>query len=498
MLNEIYSKKKRKILFLLSIFLIVTLAISMLETVNAKDITIGPNTPGGLKKAIETAENGSTIFLKNGVYSGKNNTYLHINKSINIHGLGSKAVLDGEGKNQIIKINKKNMKVLLKNLNFRNGKAYKNSADINVHGGGAICLTNGSLIIYNCTFTKNQAATHGGAISSFCGELTIIKSTFTKNQAGTAGGAISSREYDRYGAEKDLRDNFKGRLNVSQSTFTKNKATLLGGAIDTDIDFGTVSDCTFTENQALGGGAIGINDGVGTISTSTFTKNKATGTGGAIYSFFGNLTVIKSIFIKNQASDSGGAIVNPRTVNGCTFTENQAEYDGGAIYTILSPGSVSDCIFTKNKAKISGGAIHVSNTFKITNTKFKNNIAANKYNAIAGKVNKLTKKDVLISPKDGTTLKPDLTISKISKKINTHTIFIKNIGMATSGKSVLGVYQGNKLIKIANVKAIGAGKTVQVKVTLDRKFSSRIKTFRADATNKIKESNKNNNIMRAR
>ena len=92
----------------------------------------------------------------------------------------------------------------------------------------------------------------------------------------------------------------------------------------------------------------------------------------------------------------------------------------------------------------------------------------------------------------------DITISKVTKKGNSHTVFIRNIGKVNAGRSVLGVYDGNKLIKKVNVKAIAKGKTVQVKVTLDRKFNTRIKTFRADVTNKIKESNKNNNIKKVR
>ena len=93
---------------------------------------------------------------------------------------------------------------------------------------------------------------------------------------------------------------------------------------------------------------------------------------------------------------------------------------------------------------------------------------------------------------------PDLTISKVTKKGNTHTVFIKNTGKKVAGKSVLGVYEGNKLIKKVNVKAIAKGKTVQVNVPLNAKFKNKVKTFKADYNNKIKESNKKNNDLRAK
>ena len=73
---------------------------------------------------------------------------------------------------------------------------------------------------------------------------------------------------------------------------------------------------------------------------------------------------------------------------------------------------------------------------------------------------------------------PDLRISKVSKKGNTHTAFIKNIDKKNTPKRVLGIYDGKKLIKKVNVKAIGKGKTVQVKVTLAKKFKIKLRLLK--------------------
>ncbi|MCL2114656.1 MAG: hypothetical protein FWH29_00365 [Methanobrevibacter sp.] len=94
--------------------------------------------------------------------------------------------------------------------------------------------------------------------------------------------------------------------------------------------------------------------------------------------------------------------------------------------------------------------------------------------------------------------KADLKIAKVSKKGNTHTVFIKNSGKKAAAKSVLGVYDGKTLIKKVNVKAIAKGKTVQVKVPLAAKYKNKIKTFKADYNNKIKESNEKNNDKKAK
>jgi len=95
-------------------------------------------------------------------------------------------------------------------------------------------------------------------------------------------------------------------------------------------------------------------------------------------------------------------------------------------------------------------------------------------------------------------LKADLKIVKTTKSGNTHKVYIKNIGKKAAGKSVLGVFDGKKLIKKVSVKAIAKGKTVQVKVTLPGKYKNKIKSFKTDAGNLIKESNEKNNVLKTK
>ncbi|MCL2116622.1 MAG: hypothetical protein FWH29_10440 [Methanobrevibacter sp.] len=92
----------------------------------------------------------------------------------------------------------------------------------------------------------------------------------------------------------------------------------------------------------------------------------------------------------------------------------------------------------------------------------------------------------------------DLKISKVSKKGNTHTVHIKNIGQNIASKSYLGIYDGETLIKRVVAKSIGIGKTTSVKVSLAAKYKNKIKTFKADYTNVVKESNEKNNILKAK
>ena len=173
-----------------------------------------------------------------------------------------------------------------------------------------------------------------------------------------------------------------GVLTVSDSTFTDNDAGLggAGGAIENVACVAptlTVTNSTFTRNSAGIGGAIangfGCSTGVGTVtvSDSTFTDNTSA-KGGAIAngidSAHGTLTVTGSTFTRNSSTldngGPGGAIANgssghgDATVTNSAFTDNASGGNGGAIDNIQVGGTltVSGSTFSRNTGA-NGGAI---------------------------------------------------------------------------------------------------------------------------------------------
>jgi len=310
-------KTRLKILIIL---LIAIVAISTVSAVSAKDINIGPNTPGGLKKAVDTAKDGDTIILQNGVYKGKNNRDIAINKNIKIVGKGSNVVFDGEGKYKFLKINK-NKKVALQKITFTKGN-YKNTLNFN-----GLIHSEGDLTVNSCTFTNNKGTK--GAINSRAGTLTVSRCTFKNNQA-ISSGAIESRG---------------SKCTISKSTFTNNKATNgPGGAISFASRIGgilTINDCIFTNNQAgRSGGAIYSLNKEFTVSKSTFTNNQAKVNGGAIYTSGKSATVSKSTFTDNKSNGVGGAIcnsLNPMKITDSQFKNNKDKKNAA----IASPYAIS-------------------------------------------------------------------------------------------------------------------------------------------------------------
>ncbi len=89
---------------------------------------------------------------------------------------------------------------------------------------------------------------------------------------------------------------------------------------------------------------------------------------------------------------------------------------------------------------------------------------------------------------------PDLKISSTSKKSGTlYYVTVKNYGDGNAKSSYLGTYVNNKLVKKTSVSALTPNKYKKVKVVLNKKYKNSKKTFKADCTNKISESNEENN-----
>ena len=161
---------------------------------------------------------------------------------------------------------------------------------------------------------------NGATIDQTCKDRVLYtEDDITLQDVTVTGGNSSS-----YGGGLDV-DNFGGTTTLTNVTFTGNEAES-GGGVGTLGDL-TVTGSTFTNNQASKGPGGGIQLGnpsvTATVSGSTFTGNTATGAedawGGAIE---------ESGLSKNSV---GAAATSPFsiTVSGSTFTQNTAASDGG-------------------------------------------------------------------------------------------------------------------------------------------------------------------------
>ncbi len=230
-----------------------------------------------------------------------------------------------------------------------------------------------------------QYQTWQGSGTIFGPKLTIKNATGTVTSGGTVNVASGTYNENGISINKDVtivgenKDNTivngtdtAGIFVVSGSEYSPRTATfsnlklangksMAGGAIQSNgPNTVMVENCIFQDNVATGsgGGAIysyGIysfsNPGQLSISDSTFTNNQANGgtgfggSGGAVANFWSTLTITNSNFIDNAATGvapSGGAIHNSAatgTIQFNRFVGNTAT-TGSAIYSDAVFGSV--------------------------------------------------------------------------------------------------------------------------------------------------------------
>ena len=276
-----------------------------------------------LNESLNQAQDGDTIWIASGEYTGNDNIGLTIFKNLNFIKKGDgEAIFDAKNSSNIWTVNSTSINI--DGLTFKNGNSTK---------GGAIFILHEVKSNINATFINNTAVENGGAIYIVSGGISgNVNGVFINNTAPTWGGAIY-------------------------------------------IDSGGISgnvNGTFINNKAGSGAAIFIAGGISGKVNGTFINNEAEAYG-AIYIYKGDVTVdgdINGIFINNIAN-SGGAIAvgDSATVYGNIggiFINNTGYHEGGAICikaTDKYPICNLDGIFINNKADRAGGAIYFELTY---------------------------------------------------------------------------------------------------------------------------------------
>lgn len=247
-------------------------------------------------------------------------------------------IFDGGGKSQIWLTKKGN--VLFDGLTFQNGFSAKDN-------GGALVF-NGTGVtgkVVDCSFIGNKVTEgnnntkglSGGAIR--VGEATVMveNCSFSKNY-GRNGGSLYT-------------DHAKANLTVKGCIFTEDYTYNTGGSINNSNGTQTIEDCTFTGCYNLNGtgGAIHVNGASAdqTIKNCTFTSCEASRD---------NCSYLKKN--SGQWYNGGGAISVQNAymdVIGCTFDGNMG-VSGSAMLLQKGDGlvRVTDCVFKNNKGASRG------------------------------------------------------------------------------------------------------------------------------------------------
>ena len=134
-----------------------------------------------LNESLNEAQDGDTIWIASGEYTGNDNIGLTIAKNLNFIKNGDgEAIFDAENSGNIWTVNSTSINIT--GLTFKNG---------NSTNGGAIYISHEVKSNINATFINNTAEKQGGAIYVVSGGISgNLNGIFINNTASSYGGAI--------------------------------------------------------------------------------------------------------------------------------------------------------------------------------------------------------------------------------------------------------------------------------------------------------------------
>lgn len=264
--------------------------------------------------------------------------------------------------------------------------------------GDGVCATMGGTCTLAAALAEANAATAGVTITVPAGLYTLASSWTITNDVTVIGAASDSTVIDLDGHRGFTVDRAAvtfGDVMIRNGSTDGDAAAVAaifadvtlqrvagranvasdgsGGFLRANAGTVTVTDSTFTDNQAYNGGALAVTNSKLVVDSSTFTTNAAAGSGGAIWADHPtDLTVTDSTFDGNISVDQGGAVYldgvigdgAAPAITGSTFSGNRAANEGGGIFVASTGGSPSgvrtltvDSSTFDGNAGIVGGAI---------------------------------------------------------------------------------------------------------------------------------------------
>ena len=320
----------------------------------------GPADFNTIQAAIDDANDGDTIIVADGTYTGQGNRDLDfLGKAITVRS-------ENGPENCIIDCNGSETE-------YHRGFYFHSGEDANsilagititngytTEGAGIYCYTSSSPTISNCTLTANCADRGGGGITIWWDSgPTLANCTFSGNLAAWGGGMCIA----------------SGSPTVTNCTFKGNSAKEgRGGGIYIYSDATEIIDCTISNNWAKSsGGGIYVQHSDPVLTRCTFIGNRSEGDGGGIHVFGCTCEAYPKFnwcrIIGNSATGSGAGLYNDGyslcMLNNCIIAGNSAGGNGGGMCNEYDGGSsLINCTVTGNSSESYGGGISYGRAYR--------------------------------------------------------------------------------------------------------------------------------------
>ncbi len=334
-----------------------------------------------IQAAINATQNGDTVIVENGTYTGPGNVDLDfggLNIKVQSQNGPTTTILNCGGSSSAshrgFYFHSGETNAAIIGLTIENG--YESGTSAGSVGGGV--FNNGSAVtITHCTLITNTAS-YGGGIANTNGKLTLSQCTLSNNTATAAGGGALNNSGTMTLTACALTGNTSnhgggvinyGQTSLTGCTLTGNTATTYGGGLSNNGGIFKVSVCTFTGNKAAYGGGVADAGNALTLSQCTLSNNTATAAGGGALNNSGTMT-LTACALTGNTSNHGGGVINygQTTLTNCTVLANTATTYGGGLSNNYGTFHVTNCTITGNTAHAyGGGAADYSGTLTLLN-----------------------------------------------------------------------------------------------------------------------------------
>ncbi|MHC4500202.1 MAG: right-handed parallel beta-helix repeat-containing protein [Planctomycetota bacterium] len=340
---------------------------------HAEIITVdddGPADFNNIQAAIDDANDGDTVIVKDGVYKGLGNRDIDFkNKAITVQStdpndpnIVATTIIDCDANisdrhRGFVFHSGEDSNSVLAGLTITNGYAYD---------GAGIRCSYSSPTITNCLITANTtyeggpwpwgfwSGGGGGGIYCYESSPTINNCIISGNRTYDLGGAILCRG---------------GSPVIKNCIITRNQASYGGGAIGCDRAYPAIINCIISYNDSRyhGGGifcssAYSITRPPVIVSNCTFIGNWALRDGGAIEGWGNTFAITDCDFSWNGAESGGGAMSYCHGyIRNCVVRTNSAGYYGGAFYVCTA--EISNSIVLGNWAGQNGGGLYTDRSY---------------------------------------------------------------------------------------------------------------------------------------
>jgi len=286
--------------------------------------------------AVHVAADGAEIIVAPGTY---NESISLIGKSITLRSSDGPdaTIIDATGLNsRVVRVDGAGPGSLIEGFTFTGGVAQGTTP---ANRGGGMYITASEITLSNCTFAGNLAEWGGGLHVGPGTAAEIDSCVFTDNEAIIGGGGAQTRSnvsaifmnchFEGNAADQGAGANVNadGVAVFDACAFITNVATGSGGGVmllDASSS-GMFDHCLFDSNIASIGGGLRSSALEPTITNCTFTDNQATSFGGGCFFGGGSPLLVNTVFAGNTSVQDGSAIdsflASPELTN-CTIVGN--------------------------------------------------------------------------------------------------------------------------------------------------------------------------------